>query len=90
MTPTDNTPDIRRGIRIPITYLIQGIVIVVSLGIGYGGYRSAFENQGVEVQSARQEIVALRQDLNQLRLELTQVRQSLDDLKDSIDHDHKH
>lgn len=86
MTPTtDNTPDVRRSIRIPITYLLQGVILIVSLGVGYGGYRAGYENQNLEIQTAKQEINMLRQDLTDLRLELAQVKQSLDDVKDSLE-----
>jgi|HubBroStandDraft_2_1064218.scaffolds.fasta_scaffold1121078_2 hypothetical protein len=74
-----------KKISIPVSWLIAGIVFIVSVSVGYGGYKTAFQVQQDQLNTDKQQIETLRGDLNNLAYELGRLKVSVDDLKEAID-----
>ena len=79
-TPLEFLPD--RTVKVPLSWLISGAIVLGSLSVGYGGYKAASENQSTEISSAKQEIASLHKDLADVRAEMASLRTSIDDLKE--------
>jgi archaellum component FlaF (FlaF/FlaG flagellin family) len=71
-------------IRLPLSYLLSGVVFLVSLSVAYGNFTSTAKAQTAQVTQAQQEIVDLRKDINNLRIEMESLRVSVNDLKDAV------
>ena len=71
-------------IRIPLSVLISAVLFLVSLSVGWGGYRAGFQNQAAEISQAKQQITNLHDDINSLRVEMSGLKQSVIDLKDVL------
>ena len=88
--PTPIMPPVKeligdKKISIPVSWLIAGIVFIVSVSVGYGGYKTAFQVQQDQLNTDKQQIETLRGDLNNLAYELGRLKVSVDDLKEAID-----
>ena|ERR1700676_716989 len=79
----DLIPD--RKIRLPLSWLITGVLGIISLSVAYGGYKAGYQTQISEINEAKQEIKALRADLTGLTEQMIKLSTSLDDLKASIE-----
>lgn len=74
-----------RSISIPIAWLVYGVIVLVSISVGYGGYKAGYANEVETVAQAKKEIVQLRSDLNSLTYEMGRLKQAVDDLRESFD-----
>lgn len=74
-----------KKISLPLSWLLTLIVFVVSISVGYGGYKTAFQVQQEQLNTDKQQIETLRGDLNSLTYELGRLKVSVDDLKDALD-----
>ena len=74
-----------RQIKINISTLVAIVFIFISLGIGYGGYKAGYDNQGAQIITERTEITHLKESIDDLTYKLGRLEQSMEDLKDSLD-----
>lgn len=81
--PTEIIP--ARSVSIPLAWLIYGVIVLVSISVGYGGYKAGYANEVETVAQAKKEIVQLRSDLNSLTYEMGRLKQAVDDLRESFD-----
>lgn len=72
-------------IKIPVAYFISFVILIVSLGIGWGSYKTAFDNQTSAIMERKTQEASLEKEVQDLRYDMGQLRQALEDLKDSID-----
>lgn len=72
-------------INIPLSWIILSAFFILSLGIGYGGYRAGFQQNNKDVTEAKNSIASLAKDIQDLRYDLGRLKQSVDDLKDALD-----
>jgi len=91
MPPILPSPDLKEvlpqgSIRVPIRWIIFISVLLVSVGIGWGGYKAGFTNQATAINSIQQDNKTLHDDFNALRYDMGQLKQSIDDLKDVLNH----
>lgn len=75
----------RGTVRVPIAWMFCGIMGILSLGVGYGGYRAGFQNQAATVLALQTENKLIHDDINNLRYDMGRLRQALEDLKESLD-----
>ncbi len=95
-TPTPTPPETKnlldllpdRKIQISLSWLISGVILLVSLSTAYAGYKAGFENQAVEIAEVRAQVKTLSEGLVDLKTKIVALTTSLDDLKSSIDTDH--
>lgn len=71
-------------IKVKISYVISVIVLLVSMGVGWGGYRAGFNQQATQIEEARKDIVSLRSDLATMHADFAALQTSVDDLKNTI------
>jgi len=77
-----------RIVRIPLSWLISIGFLLVSLSVGYGGYRAGYQNQAAEIDEAKHEIAQLHDVVSDLKIEMGELKQSMEDLRDSLDRKH--
>ena len=82
--PLDLLPN--RVIRLPLSWIIAAVTVIVSLSVAYGGYKAAYQNQASEIAQSKTEISELHGDVAELRLDIVKLTTVLSDLKDSIEH----
>lgn len=75
----------KRSVTVPLSWLVYFVIVLVSLSVGYGGYKVGFVNQVAATEEVKKESKDLRTDLNQLTYEMGRLKQSVDDLRESFD-----
>lgn len=90
MPPILPSPDLSElvpegSIRVPVKWVFFVVSIILSLGVGYGGYRAAFNNTTSQVEEIKADNKLLHQDFDKLNYTIGRLEQHLDDLGDKID-----
>lgn len=90
MLPSPEMPLLRdilpdKKITIPVSWLVAGIMMLLSLGVGYGGYRTAFDAQQTQLNEQKKTVETLRGDVNNLTYEMGRLRVAVDDLREAYD-----
>lgn len=74
-----------KSVNIPIAWLISGVMFVISISVGYGGYRTAFQAQQAQLDGDKARIEKLEGTINTLTYEMGRLRVSVEDLKETLD-----
>lgn len=77
-----------KEIKIPVSYLFSVIILILSLGIGWGSYKTAFDSQSQAIVEGKKQVESLKQEVEDLRYDMGRLKQALDDLRESIDRKH--
>lgn len=72
-------------IRVPIAWIVVIVMGLLSLGIGYGGYRAGFQSQSATIVTLQQDNKDFHNDINNLRYDMGRLRQAVEDLKEAFD-----